>query len=143
MLMKRWLCVCIALVMMLSFIPAVHAQQVQKEVTPALMGELDGTLSLHGSTDVAYTNKIGSTGNTNLSLYLPLADNEKMIVSYEFYDYSKKKWEPRDVRIVHGPASGFFGTLESEFEQGEFRVAVSTTSENPKSAFYHAEFVAW
>lgn len=143
MTMKRLLSVCIALVMMLSFIPAVHAEQAQNEVSPALMGEVEGSFNLTGSTDVAFTQGIGSTGDTLFSLYLPVAAGEKMIVSYEFYNSKTSKWEPSDVRIVHGPASGFVGTLKSDSGVGGYRVAVSTSDDGNRLGSYRAEFVAW
>jgi len=136
-------CMC-SLMLVLTCLPsATHAAEQASTVHPTLVGEMDGFVRLKGPEKIGYITGIGSTGDTKLSLDLPVPEGESIILSYECFNYQKGNWEPRDVRIIHGPAGGFEGTLTSDFELGNFRIAISSTYENTPSGYYHAEFVAW
>ncbi len=141
---KRLLACMCSLMLVLTCVPsAIHAEEQTNAAHPTLMGEMDGFVRLRGPDNIGYITGIGSTGNTNLSLDLPVPEGESVILSYECFNYQKGIWEPRDVRIIHGPSGGFEGTLKSDFELGYFRIAISSTYEYMPSGYYHAEFVAW
>ncbi|ANF97122.1 hypothetical protein [Paenibacillus bovis] len=137
MTMKKSLSVVIAFVLMLGFLPVFQGSASAASSDSVY---LNGSISLSGPTDVVFIEGIKATSETKLALNLPLKKDEMLVVSYEYFNESKNKWEPRDVRLVHGPVKGYYGTLQSGYESGTFRIAISTSSEKPVSGYYHAEY---
>lgn len=110
-------------------------------VSPKFAGELKGNFLLTSQSPVYYSPTFNTDGSVNLHFSHQLRDNEYMIISLEYHNGEKDKWEPESVRIIEGrtledwESPHCFGDSLPASHEGIHRVVLSTTSEYEGSTY--------